>query len=206
SISWNNVAAGNYTLTARATDNAGAATTSGAINITVNPPPNVPPTVSMASPANGATFAAPANLTLTANASDTDGSVTKVEFFNGTTLLGTKTTAPYSISWNNVAAGNYTLTARATDNAGAATTSGAINITVNILPTVSISSPASGAIFTAPASIVITASASDSGGTITKVEFFNGTTLLGTDTSSPYTFTWNSVPAGSYTLTARATD
>jgi chitinase len=78
----------------------------------------------MTSPANGATFTAPANLTLTANASDTDGSVAKVEFYNGPTLLGTKTTAPYSIAWNNVAAGNYTLTARATDNVGAATTSG----------------------------------------------------------------------------------
>src|SRR5579863_3131048 len=73
-------------------------------------------------------------------------------------------------------------------------------------PTVSITSPANGAAFTAPASIPITASASESGGTISKVEFFNGATLLGTATSSPYTFTWSSVPAGTYSLTAEAFD
>jgi hypothetical protein len=73
-------------------------------------------------------------------------------------------------------------------------------------PTVSITSPASGAAFTAPASIPITASASESGGTISKVEFFNGSTLLGTATSGPYTFTWSSVPAGTYSLTAEAFD
>jgi cellulose 1,4-beta-cellobiosidase len=73
-------------------------------------------------------------------------------------------------------------------------------------PTVSITSPASGASFTAPATIGITASASETGGTIAKVEFFNGTTLLGTVTASPYTFTWSSVPAGSYSLTAEAFD
>jgi cellulose 1,4-beta-cellobiosidase len=73
-------------------------------------------------------------------------------------------------------------------------------------PTVSITSPANGATFTAPASIPITASASESGGTISKVEFFNGSTLLGTATSSPYTFTWSSVPAGTYSLTAEAFD
>src|SRR6185369_919739 len=111
-----------------------------------NPPPNVPPTVSISSPANGATFTTPANLTITASASDTDGSVVNVEFYNGATLLGTAGTAPYTFSWNNVAAGNYTLTARATDNVGTATTSGPINITVNpppnVPPTTSISSPA----------------------------------------------------------------
>ena len=73
-------------------------------------------------------------------------------------------------------------------------------------PTVSITSPANGATFTAPASIPITASASESGGSISKVEFFNGATLLGTATSSPYTFTWSSVPAGTYSLTAEAFD
>ena len=73
-------------------------------------------------------------------------------------------------------------------------------------PTVSITSPANGATFTAPASVPITASASESGGTISKVEFFNGATLLGTATSSPYTFTWSSVPAGTYSLTAEAFD
>ena len=93
-------------------------------------PTNAVPTVSLTSPANNASFAAPASLTLTADARDSDGSISKVEFFNGTTLLNTDTSAPYSYVWTGVAAGTYSLTARATDNAGAVTTSAAVSVTV----------------------------------------------------------------------------
>jgi hypothetical protein len=169
---------------------------------------NPPPTVSITSPANGATFTAPASVTINANASD-NGSVAKVEFFNGATKLGEDTSSPYSFAWTNVAVGSYTLTAKATDNLGATTTSSGVNITVssttNPPPTVSISSPANGASFTAPASVTINANASDNG-SVTKVEFFNGATKLGEDTSSPYSFAWTNVAAGTYALTAKATD
>src|SRR5205814_7362954 len=92
---------------------------------------NQSPTVSVTSPANGATFTAPANIIINSTASDSDGTISKVELFNGSTLLGTDTTSPYNFSWNNVAVGSYTLTAKATDNAGGVTTSSPINITVN---------------------------------------------------------------------------
>ncbi|MBC8085408.1 MAG: T9SS type A sorting domain-containing protein, partial [Hymenobacter sp.] len=69
--------------------------------------------------------------TLTANAADADGTVSSVEFFNGGTLLGTDTSAPYSFAWANVPAGSYSLTAKATDNLGAVTTSAAVSVTVN---------------------------------------------------------------------------
>jgi regulation of enolase protein 1 (concanavalin A-like superfamily) len=171
---------------------------------------NNPPTVSITSPANGATFTAPASVTINATASDTDGTISSVAFYQGSTLLGTDTSSPYSYTWSSVAAGSYSLTARATDNGGAVTTSSAVNITVNTAgnnpPTVSITSPANGATFTAPASITINATASDTDGTISSVAFYQGSTLLGTDTSSPYSYTWSSVAAGSYSLTARATD
>jgi endoglucanase len=97
---------------------------------TTPPPANVAPTVSIASPANNASFTSGANITITANAADSDGSISKVEFFQGTTLLGTSTASPYSFTWTNVAAGNYSITAKATDNSGAATTSSAVSITV----------------------------------------------------------------------------
>jgi hypothetical protein len=131
SYAWTNVAAGNYSLTARATDNGGATTTSTAVNITVKTAGNNPPTVSITSPANGATFTAPASVTINATASDTDGTISSVAFYQGPTLLGTDTTSPYSYAWTSVAAGSYSLTARATDNGGATTTSTAVNITVN---------------------------------------------------------------------------
>jgi|GEM_PF-919609 len=169
---------------------------------------NVNPTASITSPSNNAAFAAPASITINATASDTDGTISKVEFYNGTALLGTDTSTPYSFSWTNVAAGSYALTAKATDNGGGTGTSAVINVTVsgNTAPTASITSPANNASFTAPATITINASASDTGGSVSKVEFFQGTTKLGEDISSPYSFSWSNVAAGSYSLTAKATD
>ena len=86
---------------------------------------------------NAASYTAPAAVTINATAADTDGSVAKVEFFNGATKLGEDLTAPYTFSWTGVAAGTYTLSAKATDNAGAATTSAAVSITVNAAGTCS---------------------------------------------------------------------
>jgi Galactose oxidase-like, Early set domain/Bacterial Ig domain len=166
------------------------------------------PTVNLTQPADGATLTAPANVNLAATASDSDGVVTKVEFFNGATKLGEDTTTPYSFTWSGVSAGSYTLTARATDDVGGTATSAASRITVvaNASPTVTLTQPADGASYVAPASVNLAATASDADGTVTKVEFFNGTTKLGADTTAPYSFTWSGVSAGSYTLSARATD
>jgi Domain of unknown function (DUF1929)/Bacterial Ig domain len=94
------------------------------------PPSNQPPTVSLTSPANGASFTAPAKIPLAATAADADGTVVRVEFFNGATKLAEDATAPYTGQWSTGAAGTYTLTARATDNAGATTTSDPVTITV----------------------------------------------------------------------------
>ena len=330
---------------------------------------------------SGTSFTAPASIGLTATASDSGGSVSQVAFYNGTTLLSTDTSSPYSYTWSSVPAGTYAITARATDNLGATSTSAPVTVTVapaggggggsatatfvstdsttqgswkgarglegyslaadgtalpayalmtltgqaeytwtpstselralqragssarfastwyaattftldvaltggahrvglymvdwdargrsqtievldaatntvldtrtassfsngqyltwqiaghvkfrvtgitaanavvsgiffdasgapsNTPPTVSLST--SGTSFTAPASIGLTAAASDSGGSVSQVAFYNGTTLLSTDTSSPYSYTWSSVPAGTYAITARATD
>ena len=93
-------------------------------------PGNAPPSVTLTAPANGATFTAPASITLTASASDADGTVSKVEYFNGATLIGTATAAPFQFAWSNVPVGSYNLTARATDDKGATATSAAISVTV----------------------------------------------------------------------------
>ena len=95
------------------------------------PPANTPPTVSLTSPSGASTYTAPATVPVAASASDPDGSVTLVEFFANGTLVGSDSTAPYSLSWSNVAASTYSLTARATDNGGEATTSAPVSITVN---------------------------------------------------------------------------
>ncbi|UOQ73140.1 Ig-like domain-containing protein [Hymenobacter cellulosilyticus] len=174
------------------------------------PPTNAAPSVSLTSPAGGATFTAPGSITISANAADSDGTVAKVEFYNGSTLLNTDTSSPYSYTWTGVAAGTYSITAKATDNAGASTTSSAVSVTVNAAgntaPTVSITAPANGSSFTAPASVTITANAADADGAVSKVEFFQGTTKLGEDLTAPYSFSWTGATAGSYSLTAKATD
>jgi len=210
SFTWNNVSAGSYNLTATATDNGGATGSSSAVSITVNSAPNPDPTTSITAPANGASFNAGDNITISASASDSDGSINKVEFFQGATKLGEDLSAPYSFTWNNVGAGNYNLTSVATDNLGATGTSSIVSISVNsgpnANPTTSITAPANGTSFTAGDNITINADASDSDGTIAKVEFYQGATKLGEDLSAPYSFTWNNVSAGSYDLTSVATD
>jgi YD repeat-containing protein len=167
---------------------------------------NILPSVSVTAPTAGNVFTAPASITINASASDADGTVSKVEFFQDSTKLGEDLTAPYSFSWTNVAAGSYNLTARATDNLGGISTSAVVNITVNALPAISITAPAANAIFNSPANVTINASASDSDGTISKVEFFQNGTLLGEDSTPPYSCVWTNAPVGTFSLTARATD
>jgi hypothetical protein len=95
----------------------------------------VPPTVSISSPAAGATFTAPATINIAASASDSDGTIAKVDFYAGSTLLGTATATPYQLTWSNVSAGSYTLTAVATDDGDATTTSAGVTVTVDTAPT-----------------------------------------------------------------------
>src|SRR6266568_2379897 len=169
------------------------------------PPPNYPPVVSITSPANNASFTAPANVSVTASATDSDG-VAKVDFFDGATLVGTDTVFPYSVALANLAAGTHTFTARATDNLGASATSAAVSIIVDAPPTVTVTGPANNVVFVAPATITMTATTSDADGTIAKVDFFDGATLAGTATAAPYSVTLANVAVGAHTLTARATD
>ncbi len=199
---WQNAAPGSYQLTAIATDNLGAKATSAPVSITVN----APPTVALTAPANQSVFQPGGVITLTANAADTDGTIQKVEFFSDGTKLGEKTSAPYSFTWNGAANGPHALTAKATDNHGAQAVSAAINIRVNAAPAATMTAPANGSVVQAGSVIPLTANASDSDGTITKLEFYAGAIKVGEDTTAPYQFNWSNAAAGHYSLTARAID
>lgn len=167
---------------------------------------NLPPTVSLTSPASGSSYGSPATVALAATAADADGTIAKVEFYSGTTLLSADTTSPYKFSWTVAAAGSYGLKAIATDNKGASTTSATAIITVGTdsPPVVSMASPAQSASFVAGTSITFAATATDDG-TVLKVEFYLGTTLVATDTTRPYSTTWPAV-VGSHSVSAVATD
>ncbi len=312
SFTWTGAKAGNYHLTAKATDIGGLTAISSPVQIFMADP--IKPTVAITSPADNSSFTPPATINITANAADENGTVTKVEFYAGTSLLATDSVAPYATTWSNVPYGNYIVTAKATDNDGNFTVSAPVNINVapvactgtavsgdysyevytagnsvyfrfhplqpiagsssaiiylklgsgsgtypgygmmasgadfifskaivngtptsfyfsyNVpaggernsstdphsyvvgtvcvtgAPTVSITSPAENATFTSPANITIKATAADADGTISKVEFYNDSLLLGSTDTLPYSYTWNNVAAGSYTLVARAID
>jgi hypothetical protein len=169
---------------------------------------NQAPLVSLTAPANNASFTAPAAFTLTADATDSDDGIAKVEFYQGSVKLGEDTASPYEFNVTGLLVGNYAYTAIAIDAAGKTTLSSVVNVSVNASqpPTVVLTSPTQGDTFDAPASITVTADAQDADGSIALVEFFNGAVKIGEDTDFPYSITWTGVITGSYTLTAKATD
>jgi hypothetical protein len=124
---------GTATLTATAFDAFGNTTPSAGVNVTVaNVPDTTPPTVSITAPTGGTVSG---TVTVSADAADNVG-VSQVEFFAGSTTIGTDTTAPYSIQWNSSGFGGaQQLTAVARDGAGNTTTSAAVAVTVNNAPT-----------------------------------------------------------------------
>jgi hypothetical protein len=169
-------------------------------------PLNVPPVIAITSPADNAHFTDnPASVTMSVDASDVDGAVNKVDFYDGIALAGTVSAVPYHWTFA-LTSGNHTLTAIAIDDKSAADT-GAIAVSVgNYLPTVSITSPTAGATFIAPANVSVTAIASDADGSVTQVALDKNGDPAGAVTVPPYTWMLVNLAAGAYTLTATATD
>ncbi len=93
---------------------------------------NAAPTCTITAPTGDISYTAPADIIIEVDAADSDGSIAKVAFFNGATLLGADSTAPYAFDWTGAPVGVHTLTAKATDNLGASTTSAPVTITVNL--------------------------------------------------------------------------
>jgi hypothetical protein len=130
------VTAGNYSLTIIATDNLSAKTTSSAISISVInniSAPNMPPVVKILNPHKGNAYANLSSVEIDATASDPDGTISKVEFYNGKVKLVELTSAPYTYIWKDVAAGNYSITAVATDNLNDTTLSSPVEFVVGTI-------------------------------------------------------------------------
>lgn len=210
SISLPNVATGVYTLEVDVWDNAGNRAWD-IRTLTVAPGGGGQAlSLSIASP-DTTTYAAGATIPFSASVSG-GGSGVNVTFWVNGALAGIQYAAPYSVSLPNVAAGSYALEAVARDGTGAVSsvtrtlTVGSPSTSSNRSPVVSLSTPADGAAFAAPASISLSATASDPDGSIAQVEFYANGTLLRTDTTSPYSFSWTNVGAGSYSIMAVARD
>lgn len=175
---------------------------------------NLPPTVSLTAPTSGATSADNQTLTITANPADSDigDSIKEVEFLANGSVVGKATASPWSYNWSGMTAGEYKLVARAYDTRGFAGVSSPVCVTitssgqVNAKPTVRLDSPSANAVYTYGSSVSIVATAGDTDGSVSKVEFYQGSTLIGSDNLEPYTMTWAKPAAGSYSLKAKAYD
>lgn len=122
------LAEGTYSLKLTVT-NTDLVTDEDELLILVTNTANALPTVSLITPADNTTFTEGKPVSITANASDFDGTIQQVDFYQGSTLISSDTSAPYAATWNPVA-GNYVLTAKATDNDGTISTSQTANVTI----------------------------------------------------------------------------
>ena len=135
SFTWKDVPEGTYTFTAIATDNLNLKTVSDPVTAVVEkaaPAINQLPVVTISSPQNESTFEAPTTITFTSDASDADGAVSKVEYFNGNIKIGESLSAPYEFSLELTNAGTYEITAAVTDNLNAVSFSPIVKIICDI--------------------------------------------------------------------------
>lgn len=128
-ITLTNLAPGAFSAYAVAFDNDGVSVTSASYAVTVVAD-NLAPVVAVTSPVSGGTLTAPANIALSASASDLDGWITRVIFYRGTTPVATNTSAPFQASLSNQPLGTQVYSAVATDNQGITSTSAPVSITI----------------------------------------------------------------------------
>jgi polygalacturonase len=150
-----------------------------------------PSAVIITSPNTNTSVCVGTSITLTATANSTNNVILKVTFYDGTTLLGTSTTLPYSYAWTNASTGSHAIQAKATDNIGITTLSAAINITVNALPIPTI---------TGSHSLIIGSSTILTTNTESLYKWSNGTVILGS------TQTYTVTASGVYSLSVTDTN
>ncbi len=200
-------------------------------------------TVTITSPTNGSAFKTPASVQIVARTFDTSNDVAEVVFTASPPggllppilLLGTVTNpAPlgmpgslnelFIFTWTNALPGTWLLRAEAVRSNGDETISPPVTITVQSgpVPSVNIASPTNGAVFSAPANIQLIAGASENGGAVAYVQFFDGAKSLGVVSnfvivdppgspglppgSHAYLLNWTDAPVGTHVLTALAVD
>lgn len=209
-----NYSVGNYDLKALAFDNSGQISTSNTTSFSIGDS-NVFPSVSITSPATYAQFTEGDTISITADAADADGIVTKVDFYNGTTLLGTDTTIPFSLDWKNLPVGSFSLTANAIDNKGTVNVSAIVTMSVIekvieedpiqvVLPQPIIVTPIDNQEFPIGAIVQVLVMFQGSEEPVEKVEYYSGNDLIGSSSISPFSFTWQNPASGKHILTSKA--
>ena len=203
---WTNAVAGSWTLTAVATDTNGLSTTSSVANITVTTLAGI--TTALTTPTNNAVLKFGQPIALQAIVVTNGAGLRQLDFYADTTLLDSRSNAPFLTIWTNAALGNYALTAVATDTNGLSATSAVVNVSVQIIAGVTgtMTSPTNGAVFNLGVPITLAAVITTNGSTAKQTDFYDGATWLGSAASAPFTLTWEGAALGLHALTAVATD
>ena len=207
-VTWRPPLAGNYAITAQATDDAGNVAVTSSVAIAVSAV--AAPAVTITNPAAGAVFVAGNPVAFTASPAGGNGPIAQVQFFvNGASLGAPDTASPYAATWTPLAAGTYSLLAVATDSAGLSSSTAAtltVRVDGNRPPTVALSSPPAGASVNSGATVNLSAVASDPDGTVATVSYLANGNVVGTATTAPFAVAWVPRAAGSYVVAAQATD
>jgi hypothetical protein len=205
---WSNPPEGAHAVHARARDSQGTVTLSTPINLFML---GGPPSVSIVAPVAGATgFVAPESIEARVNVQD-DYGVRNVYYYLDGVFAGSVGVEPFAFAYTGIGAGTHTLTAQAWDfgnHPSAMSAPVIINVAVNQLPTVSITSPTSGGNFAEGSSIALEVSLNDPDDhEIKKVEYLVNGSVVSTSLQAPFRGIWSNAAAGlAQNLTARATD
>ncbi|NWK18878.1 chitinase, partial [Vibrio parahaemolyticus] len=167
---------------------------------------STPPQVTITAPTDGQVVLAGSNNEITANASDSDGTVTQVEFFANNDRLGVVTQAPYSVTWNATLIGANQLKAVATDNDNN-TSESVVNVNVSDKDLViSLTSPSAGQTVGLGKNLALSANATSLTSGIKQVDFMVNGAVVATDTTAPYSANWTPAAIGQFTVSAQAVD
>jgi alpha-tubulin suppressor-like RCC1 family protein len=200
-----------YTCSLTASTLGGAGPASNTISAT--PILVIPPTVAITAPANNATVGSAGPLAIVVNAQVAPSTISKIEIFDGATLLTTNITSAvnsiaFTYTLSSIAAGSHIFTAKVTDSQGATATSAGINVVVLASPTITLNTLSENTLVGTSIDLFANATAAI-GSSIAKVDFlhFNGdNALLGTATAAPYTLRLASLVAGTNSYVAKVTD
>ena len=201
------LAPGSYTLVANALSTGGASFQSAPVPITIAAAVGNGPSVTLTAPNPTDVIGVGNAVTVSASATDSDGSIASVAFFaDGEQIGTTDTAAPYSVQWTPTVVKSYQITAQAVDSSQNSRLSAPVTVSVlSSAPTVAITQPTGALNVGVPVTIAVTATPT-AGTSITNVEFFVNGVSQGSDTTSPYQFSWTPQTTGTVALSARATD
>lgn len=180
--------------------------------VLVFPDPNQMPSVTLKRPEDGALLVGPADITLEAVAQDSDGSISKVEFFDNGKPVGFGTSGDgknFVLTARGVSYGNHRFVAVVTDSGGRTDWSLPRDVFVNGLSIVAVKTSRPDSLVAPGSNLTLTAVASHPSGVIDKVQFFANGRLLGEGTLSgpkSYSFNWKGLQPGEYSIAAIAID